>query len=118
MDAWYWALEFQLMTVRMLYEFHRAQNRRKPGSVHATYLVTGIQKPDDQKAVSGNADGDVAMKDDSEMSSSMPQPDEGDAESQEPVPTTAITLVQEEHLEGSSLAAISGTQGAELLTDS
>lgn len=28
----------------MLYEFHRKQNAKKPGSIHATYLLTGIQK--------------------------------------------------------------------------
>lgn len=28
----------------MLYEFHRQQNARKPGSVHATYLISGLRR--------------------------------------------------------------------------
>ena len=28
----------------MLYEFHRKQNAKKPGTVHATYLLTGIRR--------------------------------------------------------------------------
>lgn len=27
----------------MLYEFHRTQNAKRPGSVHATYLIYGVK---------------------------------------------------------------------------
>nr|POE72167.1 hypothetical protein CFP56_12043 [Quercus suber] len=29
----------------MLYDFHTKQNARKPGAVHATYLITGTKRP-------------------------------------------------------------------------
>ncbi|KAK1971032.1 hypothetical protein LY78DRAFT_734838 [Colletotrichum sublineola] len=40
----------------MLYEFHRSQNGMRPGTVHATYLVYGIQK-----VAEVQEDGDVEM---------------------------------------------------------
>ncbi|KAK2001648.1 DNA polymerase subunit Cdc27 [Colletotrichum falcatum] len=40
----------------MLYEFHRSQNGMRPGTIHATYLVYGIQK-----AAKVQEDGDVEM---------------------------------------------------------
>jgi hypothetical protein len=29
----------------MLFDFHQKQNAKKPGSVHATYLITGTRTP-------------------------------------------------------------------------
>ncbi|EFQ30621.1 DNA polymerase subunit Cdc27 [Colletotrichum graminicola M1.001] len=56
------ALKVHVNTAKgMLYEFHRSQNGMRPGTIHATYLVYGIQK-----AVKVEEDGDV------EMSSSPP----------------------------------------------
>ena len=70
----------------MLFDFHKSQNARKPGSIHATYLVYGIRSNNGP----GKDDGDV------EMSSSL-----GDADSiAEHVPTTGLTLVREEDLNG------------------
>ncbi len=72
----------------MLYEFHRAQNATKPGSIHATYLVYGTKTADSSSGV--QEDGDV------EMGSSMPE-----AESlSEEVPTMTLSLLQEKQLEG------------------
>ena len=71
----------------MLYEFHRSQNAKRPGAVHATYLVYGTKSTNDGPRSSG--DGDI------EMSSSAPE-----AESLEVVPTFALSLIPEEALHG------------------
>ncbi|MCJ1394909.1 hypothetical protein MMC18_007789 [Xylographa bjoerkii] len=80
----------------MLYEFHSKQNAKKPGSVHATYLVSGIKAP---KAISNGsaakADEDVHMQSSPFMSSSMPRQN---VEEEVPV-IKVMTLVQEQHLD-------------------
>lgn len=73
----------------MLYDFHTWQNGKRPGAVHATYMVYGIRKVAE---ANGNSqeDGDV------EMTSSLP-----DVESlAEEVPVFTLTLVAEEQLNG------------------
>ncbi|KAK3380124.1 DNA polymerase subunit Cdc27 [Lasiosphaeria ovina] len=74
---------------QMLYDFHKTQNEKRPGVVHATYLVYGIKASTGAVSRSQNgADGDV------EMASSMP-----DAESlAEVVPTFTLSLIPEEQL--------------------
>jgi DNA polymerase delta subunit 3 len=74
---------------RMLYDFHIYQNKQKPNSVHATYLVYGRKAAEAQKG----ADGDVEMN----MSSSMPG-QEGEDEPE--VPTFTLSLIREESLTG------------------
>jgi len=87
----------------MLYDFHRSQNARKLGSIHATYLLCGIRKPEIPSTTNGNGkitngDGDVPMSDISFLSSSMPGQDvESTAET---IPVTTIILAKEEDLEG------------------
>lgn len=75
----------------MLYEFHRNQNAKRPGAVHATYLVYGTKRPSGELPTSQNGtDGDV------EMSSSPP-----DIEPcTEVVPTSTLSLVPEEQIKG------------------
>lgn len=68
----------------MLYEFHKTQNEKNPGSLLATYLVYGTRKSDEQ-------DGDV------EMTDSVSDKDETFSES---VPTKTLELVREETLKG------------------
>lgn len=83
----------------MLYEFHRKQNSKKPGSVHATYLITGTRR-----AVAPQTNGTHSQDDeDTDMqssqllpSSSAPKPDET---MEEPTSIRSIMLVKEEHLE-------------------
>ncbi|KAH8678667.1 DNA polymerase subunit Cdc27 [Tricladium varicosporioides] len=84
----------------MLFEFHKQQNAKKPGTIHATYLVGGtkLREP-------ANTNGNGIVKKDGEddymqsspfISSSMPQPEEqGTGESG----VLTITLVKEEELE-------------------
>ncbi|TVY75645.1 DNA polymerase delta subunit [Lachnellula suecica] len=82
----------------MLYDFHNQQNAKKPGSVHATYLVSGTKRPEDRLATNGRVkrDGeDDYMQSSPLMSSSMPQPVEDTGETS----VLSITLVREEELE-------------------
>lgn len=91
-----------LIVVRMLYEFHRIQNGKKPGSVHATYLLSGTKR-EEARATNGEAkddDEDVHMQSSPFMSSSMPQPEE----TAPAVPILSITLVREEDLEGEAIS--------------
>ncbi|KAF1956015.1 hypothetical protein CC80DRAFT_526094 [Byssothecium circinans] len=81
---------------RMLYEFHKKQNTKKPDSVHATYLLTGKKRTSERtNDVNGKDGEDVAMRS-SPFMSSMPEPDEP---VEEPVLKTSIVLVREEELE-------------------
>ena len=68
--------------IRKLYEFYRAQNASKAGSVHATYLIYGSKTEDRQP--------------DTDMDGSAPE--------HEPlsdyVPTKTVTIVAEEKLKG------------------
>lgn len=88
----------------MLYEFHRTENAKKPQSVNATYIITGVQHPPEERkpATNGTArarDGDdEVMQSSPFLSSSMPQQDVDAAE--EPVRRTSVLLVREEDMEG------------------
>lgn len=72
----------------MLFEFHKWQNDKRPGSLHATYLVYGTNKP------SGDEDGDV------DMTSSQMSEDYPPLRFSEEVHTETLTLAREEQLEG------------------
>lgn len=86
---------------RMLYEFHRQQNGKKPGTIHATYLISGTKRNEPHAADdAAQRDGEDTHMQSSPpfMSSSMPQPEESMEESG----VLNITLVREESLEGSN----------------
>jgi DNA polymerase delta subunit 3 len=72
----------------MLFEFHKWQNTKRPGSVHATYLIYGVKK--NASGPQSQPDGDV------EMTSSLPQIEEAE----ETVPIFTMSLVKEEELNG------------------
>jgi DNA polymerase delta subunit 3 len=77
----------------MLFDFHKWQNGKRPGSVHATYLVYGTKK--DEHASSQpqqSQDGDV------DMMSSMPEQEEND----DAVPVQTLSLIPEDELKGPS----------------
>ena len=85
----------------MLFEFHRQQNVKKPGTVHATYLVAGIKCKLALTTTNGNGakDGeDEHMQSSPFRSSPILNPEETVDES----PVLSITLVREENLEGES----------------
>ncbi|KAL8816703.1 MAG: hypothetical protein Q9191_008284 [Dirinaria sp. TL-2023a] len=82
---------------RMLYDFHQTSNSRKPGSVHATYLLHGIAKAESAQPDKSQQDGqDTYMQSSPFMSSSAPQ----EESIQEGPPVKLVTLAREEHLEG------------------
>lgn len=84
----------------MLYDFHQKQNARKPGALHATYLVTGHKKVQQVQQSNGtqSQDGeDSFMQSSPFMSSSMPMQEDDAAEEEQKV--TTVTLVQQEELE-------------------
>ena len=80
----------------MLYEFHAHENKKRPGSVHATYLIYGTQNAKTYYAIAEpQQDGeDVSMTSSPFMSSSMPQ-EEDTVEA----PPKVMTVVREENLE-------------------
>jgi DNA polymerase delta subunit 3 len=83
----------------MLFDFHQKQNAKKPGSVHATYLITGTRTPPKPQhhANADTQDGQDAVMQSSPPipNSSAPQAPEDDAE---PTPVRSVLLVKEEHL--------------------
>ena len=93
----------------MLYEFHEHENKKKPQSVHATYLLSGTKKrPQTAPVTNGHTNGLVhePMPSSSPppFTSSMLEPSEHGsqhgAEEVLEVPVKAITLVREDALEG------------------
>ena len=86
--------------IRLLYEFYHQQNAWKPGSIHATYLVIGIQASD-HRASAHVGVGQESVEDDNMrsspiMSSSLPLEEDPDER-----PTfKVVALVREQDLEG------------------
>ncbi|KAH8681762.1 DNA polymerase subunit Cdc27 [Xylariales sp. PMI_506] len=79
------ALKVHVNTAKeMLFDFHKWQNDKRPGSLNATYLVYGIQ----QKIV--QEDEDVDMADSNSESELSPS---------EEVTTVTMTLVKDENLQ-------------------
>ncbi|EUC42308.1 hypothetical protein COCMIDRAFT_103875 [Bipolaris oryzae ATCC 44560] len=96
---------------RMLAEFHKTQNARKPKSVHATYLLTGTPRNSEQSNGSKIRKGEDTDMRSSPFMSSMPDqeededsdydssPDNENTPSPRGVKETQILLVREEELE-------------------
>jgi DNA polymerase delta subunit 3 len=81
----------------MLFDFHRTENGKKPNSVSATYLISGVQTPQRTAAANRNSnDGEDTVMRSSPYMSSMPQPDEKEPS----IGTTSFVLAREEDLEG------------------
>lgn len=82
----------------MLYEFHRTQNAKRPSSVHATYLVIGRKRRQTtHNGVHIKNEEDMPMES-SPIPSSLPVSES--EQEVEQIPTTSVTLVKEENLEG------------------
>ncbi|OXV09038.1 hypothetical protein Egran_03197 [Elaphomyces granulatus] len=81
---------------QMLYEFYRSENAKRLQSVHATYLITGIQWPMEEPANQTNdsRNGEDEVMQSSPFMSSMPQPDDAEPS----VRTTSMILVREEDM--------------------
>jgi DNA polymerase delta subunit 3 len=88
----------------MLYGFHHNENGKKPQSVNATYIVTGVQKAPAPAAANahnkgeGNNGGDFPTSS-PYLGSSMPNQDD----IPDTVTTASVLLVREEDLEGREL---------------
>jgi DNA polymerase delta subunit 3 len=92
---------------RMLYDFHAHENAKKPGSIHATYLLAGTQKVQEKPALSN---GRKSTKLEDEPVPSSPPPftssmlqssqQNGDDEEAERSSIRIITLAREESLDG------------------
>ena len=84
----------------MLFEFHQKQNAKKPGSVYATYLITGTRLPprsQQSNNVESQDSEDAVMQSSPPIpNSSAPQATEDDAEH---TPIRSILIVKEEHLQ-------------------
>ncbi|KAK4949042.1 hypothetical protein LTR10_012415 [Elasticomyces elasticus] len=87
---------------QMLFDFHRKQNAKKPGTVHATYLITGTKRKAIPTPITNDTqsqeDGEDAVMQSSPVlpSSSAAKPEEEDARS---TLVQTVILVKEEHLE-------------------
>lgn len=90
----------------MLYEFHEKENKKRPGSVYATYIIAGTRKPVAETSANGQfqsqSNGDVPMPSSPPpFPSSMAGPSQQDVVElpSRPVPVKTITLCREEALE-------------------
>ena len=82
----------------MLFEFHCKQNSKQPGSVCATYLISGFQTVTlEPLSIAAPVEDEDTPMQSSPYMSSPPKPEE--AQASEPQTQRAITLVNEEHLE-------------------
>jgi len=80
----------------MLFEFHRQQNAKKPGTIHATYLLSGTKLEALQPTNGTKKDGeDEYMQSSPFMGSSMPQSGEDNGSTG----VLTITIAKEEDLE-------------------
>lgn len=84
------------MSYRILFEFHRTENAKQPGSVNATYVISGVQRPPEPPATNGHAnDKDEVMQSSPYLPSSMPNQDDAS----DSIPIASIILAREEDLE-------------------
>lgn len=88
---------------RMLYDFHISQIRKKPGSLHATYLLTGRQRVTQQQqshAIGSQEEdgGDTHMQSSPLPASSAPETQENGQEELSWI--KLMTLAKEEHVDG------------------
>ena len=82
----------------MLFDFHQRESQKKPGSVHATYLLDGLVVVE-APAVNGSSAGgdeDSHMQSSPFVSSSAPQP----TDEEEPAHRHCVVIAKEEDLEG------------------
>jgi DNA polymerase delta subunit 3 len=87
----------------MLYDFHRKQNSKKPGSVHATYIVSGTKTVTQTSPIQSQSQQngeDSVMQSSPPLPSSSMQPN--DEEATTVVRIHSVMLVKEEDLEQAS----------------
>ncbi|KAJ6096131.1 hypothetical protein N7486_006877 [Penicillium sp. IBT 16267x] len=80
---------------QVLYEFHRNENAKEPQSVHATYVISGVQNPEPTTTNGHANDEDEVMQSSPYMPSSMPNQETVSDASR----ITSIILAREEDLD-------------------
>ncbi|RAL04176.1 uncharacterized protein BO80DRAFT_422538 [Aspergillus ibericus CBS 121593] len=85
---------------QMLYDFHQTENNKKPNSVNATYIITGVQKSPELTSAANGAqdsfyDNNGIPPSSPYVSSSMPNQDAVTDE----IAISSVLLVREEDLE-------------------
>lgn len=81
----------------ILFEFHHNENAKKPQTVHATYVISGIQKAPEPSYTNGHGnDEDETMQSSPYLPSSMPNQDSAS----DSIRVASIVLAREEDLEG------------------
>lgn len=84
----------------MLFDFHKTENGKKPNSISASYLISGVQATQKFPAANGGTkDGEDTVMRSSPYMSSMPQPEEKEASTR----TKVFVLAREEDLDGEYL---------------
>lgn len=81
----------------MLFEFHRQQNGKKPGTVHATYIVAGNKNKAERAVdeITKDDEGDIIQSSPFQSSPAAVQED-----IVEHTPVLSVILVREEDLQG------------------
>lgn len=83
----------------MLFDFHQRQNRKKPKTVHAIYLLKGRDKNPSPTKTNGAHDEDTVMQSSPPFSSSaVLGPTAEDSDDKEEIDTFRITLAKEDDL--------------------
>jgi DNA polymerase delta subunit 3 len=93
---------------RMLYDFHVHENAKKPGSVHATYLLAGIKEAKGKQGLVNGGQNGTQHEDEPIPSSPPPftssmlqsSQQNGDNDDEEVPTIRTVTLVREESLDG------------------
>lgn len=88
----------------MLYEFHKSENAKKPNSVHATYLLTGLKRRIRHANGTNGTNGTGETRDlDTLMFSSpresVPEPEDEEEREEDRIPQTSVVIVREEELD-------------------
>lgn len=85
----------------MLYDFYSKQNKKRPGSVNASFWVTGKKRPQSSQPTNGagiSQDGEDSFMMSSPFPSSMPGKEEEKVDNTGP--SESHIIVREEELEG------------------
>lgn len=88
-------------TDRMLFDFHKHENQKKPHSVTAAYLITGVL---DNTPSRKDLDDDEVMQSSPFVSSQITPDDDEASSSEEAIPVTTVLLVREDELNGRILS--------------
>ncbi len=87
----------------LLWEFYEFQRAKKPGSIHATYLLSGVKKQSSttQNVSKGYDEDEPIPSSPPPFTSSMLEPEASQQESEAaPIPVRTVILVRDDSLQG------------------